>query len=56
MKITRFEDIEAWQEARRLVKMVYEVTNGSQKFKAVGYGRKTTPEYASISDSFKSVV
>lgn len=25
MKITRFEDIEAWQEARKLVKMVYDL-------------------------------
>jgi four helix bundle protein len=27
MKIERFEDIEAWREARLLVKMVYEATN-----------------------------
>jgi len=33
MKITRFEDIEAWQEARKLVKMVYEVINNNPKFK-----------------------
>ena len=33
MKITRFEDIEAWQEARKLVKMVYEVVNRSKEFK-----------------------
>jgi four helix bundle protein len=33
MKITRFEDIEAWQEARRLVKMVYEIINNSLKFR-----------------------
>jgi four helix bundle protein len=32
MKITRFEDIEAWQEARRLVNMVYDVIDKSQKF------------------------
>ena len=31
-KITRFEDIEAWQEARVLTKMVYEVT-GDGSFK-----------------------
>ena len=24
--ITRFEDIQAWQEARKLVKMIYELT------------------------------
>jgi four helix bundle protein len=33
MKITRFEDIEAWQEARKLVKMVYNVINKSSKFR-----------------------
>jgi four helix bundle protein len=33
VKITRFEDIEAWQEARKLVKMVYEVINKSPKFR-----------------------
>ncbi len=33
MKITRFEDIDAWQEARKLVKMVYEVIKRSPKFK-----------------------
>jgi hypothetical protein len=33
MKITRFEDIEAWQEARKLVKMVYDVINKSPKFR-----------------------
>ena len=32
MKITRFEDIEAWREARKLVNMVYDVINKSQKF------------------------
>ena len=32
MKITRFEDIEAWQKARRLVNLVYEAINGNQNF------------------------
>lgn len=32
MKITRFEDIEAWQEARKLVKLVYEAINGNERF------------------------
>jgi len=32
MKITHFENIEAWQEARRLVKLVYDVINTSEKF------------------------
>ncbi len=33
MKITRFEDIEAWQEARKLVKLVYEAINANTEFK-----------------------
>ena len=33
MKIARFEDIEVWQEARKLVKMVYEVINKNEKFR-----------------------
>src|SRR3990170_3448725 len=33
MRITRFEDIDAWQEARKLVKMVYRVINDSPKFR-----------------------
>ena len=32
MKIERFEDIKAWQEARKLVNMVYEAINGSNQF------------------------
>ncbi len=32
MKITRFEDIEAWQEARKLVKLVYDAINKSREF------------------------
>jgi len=32
MKITRFEDIKAWQEARELVKLVYEAINSNQRF------------------------
>ena len=32
MKITRFEDIEAWREARKLVKLVYDAINKSEKF------------------------
>jgi len=27
MKISRFEDLDCWQEARKLVRTVYEVTN-----------------------------
>jgi len=33
MRITRFEDIDAWQEARKLVKMVYDVIKKSPKFR-----------------------
>jgi hypothetical protein len=33
MKITCFEDIDAWKEARKLVKMVYSVINKSKDFK-----------------------
>jgi len=32
VKITRFEDIEAWQEARKLVKMAYDAINKSDVF------------------------
>ncbi|MBW1939374.1 MAG: four helix bundle protein [Deltaproteobacteria bacterium] len=32
MIIRCFEDIEAWQEARRLVNLVYESINGNQNF------------------------
>ena len=31
--ITRFEDIQAWQEARKLVKMIYELTNSGALIK-----------------------
>jgi len=33
MKIRRFEELECWQEARKLVKMVYEAINKSGRFK-----------------------
>ena len=33
MKILRFEDIEAWQGARKLVKMVYEIIRKSPEFR-----------------------
>jgi four helix bundle protein len=32
MKITRFEDLECWQEARKLVRMVYEAVKTSLSF------------------------
>ncbi len=33
MKITRFEDVEAWKEARKLVKLVYDAINKNGKFR-----------------------
>jgi len=33
MKITRFENIDAWKEARKLVKMVYGVIKKSKEFR-----------------------
>ena len=33
MKIFRFEDIEAWQAARELVKLVYKAINSDKRFK-----------------------
>jgi four helix bundle protein len=33
MKIEKFEDIEAWQEARKLVNFVYQVVNKNSDFK-----------------------
>ena len=32
MKIKRFEDLECWKEARKLVNMVYEAINASPAF------------------------
>ena len=34
--ITRFEDIQAWQEARKLVKMIYKLTNSGMLAKDFG--------------------
>ena len=33
MKIERFEDIKAWQEARKLVNLIYEAINSSKSFR-----------------------
>ncbi len=33
MKITRFEDLECWQEARKLVKMAYNAINSNQRLR-----------------------
>ena len=34
MKISRFEDLECWQEARKLVNMVYDAIRQSQSFQS----------------------
>ena len=40
MKITRFEDVEAWKEARVLVSMVYESTGKEPFKKDLGFFKK----------------
>ena len=47
MKITRFEDIEAWKEARVLVSMIYEST-GKEPFKR-DWGLKDQIQRAAVS-------
>jgi len=34
MKLTRFEDLECWQEARKLINLVYETIRTSKPFQA----------------------
>ena len=34
MKITRFEDLDCWKEARKLVKMVYDAIRSNEKLEA----------------------
>ncbi|MGR3176161.1 MAG: four helix bundle protein [Candidatus Scalindua sp.] len=34
MKINRFEDLECWKEARKLVNMVYEAIRNSKSFQS----------------------
>jgi four helix bundle protein len=34
MKITRFEDLECWKEARKLVKMVYDAIRANKRLEA----------------------
>jgi four helix bundle protein len=48
MKISRFEDLECWQEARELVKMVYEAITKSEKFKR-DYRLNTQATHACVS-------
>ena len=45
--IERFEDIQAWQEARKLVKMIYTLTN--KDYFAKDYGMKDQIRRASVS-------
>ena len=33
MKILRFEEVKAWQEARKLVNLVYEAIDSNPRFK-----------------------
>jgi len=47
MKILKFEDIEAWQEARRLVNMVYDLTNKKEFQK--DFGLKEQIQRAAVS-------
>ena len=45
--ITRFEDIQAWQEARKLVKMIYGLTNSGALSK--DFGLRDQIQRASVS-------
>ncbi len=45
--ISRFEDIQAWQEARQLVKMVYKLTNTGMFAK--DFGLRDQIQRASVS-------
>jgi four helix bundle protein len=45
--ITRLEDIQAWQEARKLVKMIYELTNSGALSK--DFGLRDQIQRASVS-------
>ncbi len=45
--ISRFEDIQAWQEARQLVKMVYKLTNTGMFAK--DFGLRDQIQHASVS-------
>lgn len=45
MKIERFEDIKAWQEARVLAKMIYDAAKSNRRFGAEGFSRRSTREF-----------
>jgi hypothetical protein len=40
--ITRFEDIQAWQEARKLVKMIYKLTTQELLQKTLAFAIKSS--------------
>jgi len=42
--VTRFEDVRAWQEARKLVKMIYQLTNSGRL--AEGFDCESKAEFA----------
>ncbi|HLO29429.1 MAG TPA: four helix bundle protein [Anaerolineales bacterium] len=54
--ITRFEDIEAWQEARKLVKMIYQLANSGTLAKDFGLRdqiqRAAVSSMANIAEGF----
>jgi len=54
--ITRFEDIEGWQEARKLVKMIYKLTNSGAFTKDFGLRdqiqRASVSSMANIAEGF----
>lgn len=47
-KIRRFEDIVGWQKSRELVKVIYQVTNESEKFRK-DFGLKDQIRRAAVS-------
>ena len=66
MKISRFEDIEAWKSARKLMNMVYEVTSAqafdvdldliyhSRESSSAAQVRAALQQYGSTADSVRS--
>ena len=56
MRIERFEDIQAWQEARKLTKKIYELTGGVQFKRDLGLcgqiQRASVPIMANIAEGF----
>jgi four helix bundle protein len=54
--VTRFEDVRAWQEARKLVKMIYQLTNSGRLAKDFGLRdqiqRAAVSSMANIAEGF----